>query len=67
MEDDFVAVKASKNHKVLKLSTSGSQQVQYQSLKNLKFQQGSIMVGIWFGTRCSTRLSSRNSFKFNIE
>lgn len=36
--DDFVAAKASDFNKSLRLSTSSPQQVQYQSLKNLKFQ-----------------------------
>jgi hypothetical protein len=38
MEDDFVSVKISKNHKVQQLSISRSQQVQYQLLKNNKLQ-----------------------------
>jgi hypothetical protein len=38
MEVDFVAAKAFDFSKPQQLSTSGSQQVQYQSLKNLKFQ-----------------------------
>ena len=64
--DDFVAAEASDFNKSLRLLTSSLQQVQYQSLKNLKFQQRSIMIGIWFGTRCSTRRSSRKPFRFNI-
>ena len=31
--------------------TASTQQLRYQSLKNLKFQQVSISFGIWFGTR----------------
>jgi hypothetical protein len=46
-----VAVKASNFNKEQQVSTSGRQQVQYQSLENLKFQQSSIGFGIWFGTR----------------
>jgi len=38
---DFVSVKSSKNHKAQQRSTSSVQQVQYQSLKNNKFQQSS--------------------------
>jgi hypothetical protein len=37
--DDFVSVKASDFNKTQQLSTSGSQQVQYQSVINNKFQQ----------------------------
>ena len=51
--DDFVAVKASKSHKVQRTSTSGLQQVQYQSVKNYKIPQRSIGDRIWFGTRGS--------------
>ncbi len=51
--DDFVAVKASKSHKVQRTSTSGPQQVQYQSVKNYKIPQRSIGDRIWFGTRGS--------------
>jgi hypothetical protein len=65
--DDFVAAKASYFNKPQQLSTNGPQQVQYQSLENNKFQQVSIGFGIWFGTRCSTRRSSRKPFKFNIQ
>jgi hypothetical protein len=38
---DFVALKASNNHKVQQLSTSRLQQVQHQSLRSNKFQQSS--------------------------
>jgi hypothetical protein len=41
----FVTVKASKNRKIQQLSTSGLQQVQYQSLKNSKLQQVSPSTG----------------------
>jgi hypothetical protein len=51
--DDFVSVKASDFNKLQQLSASGPQQVQYQSFKNIDFQQTSIRVGIWFGTRGS--------------
>ena len=50
---DSVAVKAIKNHKVQQLSTNGMQQVQYQSIGNNRIPQGSIRIGIWFGTRGS--------------
>jgi hypothetical protein len=50
---DFVAAKASRILKAQQLSTSGLQQVQYQSLKNRKIQQISIRLGIWFGIRGS--------------
>jgi hypothetical protein len=53
--DDFVAAKASNFNKSQMPSTNGPQQVQHQSLKSNKFQQVSIRVGIWFGTRCSTQ------------
>jgi hypothetical protein len=36
---NFVAVKASKNHKIQKISPSSLQQVRYQSLENFTFQQ----------------------------
>ncbi len=49
--DDFVSVKASKFNKSQQLSTKGLQQLQYQSLRNNRFRQVSIRVGIWFGTR----------------
>ena len=65
--DDFVAVKAFDLNKSQQLSTSGLQEVQYQSVRNNKFQQASIRSGIWFGTRGSTRHSSRNSFRFTDE
>jgi hypothetical protein len=42
-----VTVKASNFNKSQQLSTNGMQQVQYQSLKNLKFQQVSIGVEHW--------------------
>src|SRR5262249_3805606 len=51
---DFVAVNASKNRRAQQHSTSGPQQIQYQSFKNNKFQQSSTRFWIWFGTRCST-------------
>jgi hypothetical protein len=60
----FCAEKASDFNKSQQRSTSGLQQVQYQSLKNLKLQQVSISSGIWFGTRWST---PRKSFRFNTE
>ena len=50
---NFVAVKAAKNHEVQQHSTSGPQRIQYQSVRNNKFQQASIRGGIWFGTRWS--------------
>lgn len=40
------------------LSTSGLQQIQYQSVRNTKFQQNSIGYGIWFGTRWSATWGS---------
>jgi hypothetical protein len=46
----FCAEKASDFTKSQQVSTSGVQQVQYQSVRNNKFQQVSIRVGIWFGT-----------------
>jgi hypothetical protein len=49
----FCAEKASDFNKSQQLSTSGVQQVQYQSVKNNKLQQNSIGFGIWFGTRGS--------------
>jgi len=49
----IVAAKASDFNKEQQTSTSGKQQVQYQSLRNNKFQQVSIGFGIWFGTRGS--------------
>lgn len=49
-----VAAKASSFNKSQQLSANGPQEVQYQSLKNLKFQQSSMSFGIWFGTRWST-------------
>jgi hypothetical protein len=49
--DDFVAAKASDFNKDQQSSMSGLQQVQYQSVKNLKFQQASIDPGIWFGIK----------------
>jgi hypothetical protein len=51
--DEFEVAKASNFNKSQQLSTSGVQQVQYQSVKNNKFQQVSIRIGIWFGTRGS--------------
>src|SRR5215471_21250660 len=57
--DDFVSVRASKSHKVQQLSTSEVQQVQYQSLKNKKFQQSSTRFWIWFGTSGSATWVSR--------
>ena len=50
---DFVAVRTSRNHRVLQLSTSDVQQVQYQSIKNNRIPQSSTRFGIWFGTRGS--------------
>ena len=50
----FCAEKASNVNKSHQRSTSRPQQVQYQSLKNNKFQQSSTGFGIWFGTRGST-------------
>jgi len=44
-------VKASDFNREQQFSTNGVQQVQYQSVRNNKFQQVSIRVGIWFGTR----------------
>src|SRR5262249_24243842 len=49
----FCAEKASDFNKSQQPSTRGLQQVQYQSLKNNKFQQVSTRVAIWFGTRGS--------------
>src|SRR6266849_6897249 len=49
----FCAVKASGFNKSQQLSTSGSQQVQHQSVTNSKFQHISTSIGIWFGTRGS--------------
>src|SRR5690242_15140208 len=64
--DDFVAVKASKSHKVQRTSTSGPQQVQYQSVKNYKIPQRSIGNRIWFGTRGSeVQILSPRPFLFN--
>jgi hypothetical protein len=65
--DDFVAVKAFDLNKSQQLSTSGLQEVQYQSVRNNKFPQVSIRRGIWFGTRGSTRHTSCNSFRFSAE
>jgi len=48
-----VSAKAPDFYKSQQLSTSGPQQVQYQSLKNKKSQQIPIDYGIWFGTRGS--------------
>ena len=48
---NFVTVKAPENRKLQQLSTSGLQQVQYQSLRINRFQQISIGSGIWFGIR----------------
>ena len=48
---EIVTVKASKNLKLQHISTSGLQQVPYQSLTNHQFPQGSIGFGIWFGIR----------------
>jgi S1-C subfamily serine protease len=50
---EIVTVKASKNLKLQQISTTGTQQVPYQSVTNLNFQQISITYGIWFGTRGS--------------
>jgi hypothetical protein len=60
----FCAEKASAFNKSQQLSTGGPQQVQYQSFKNLKFQQISISYGIWFGTRGSeVQILSPQPFK----
>ena len=62
---EIVTVKASKNLKLQHISTSGLQQVPYQSLTNHQFPQGSIGFGIWFGTRGvggSNPLSPTNIF-----
>ena len=65
--DDFVAVKASKSHKVQRTSTSGPQQVQYQSVKNYKIPQRSIGDRIWFGTRGSeVQILSPRPFIFKL-
>src|ERR1044071_3657516 len=48
-----VTLKASNFNKAQQLSTNGMQQVQYQSVRNIKFQRISIGFGIWFGTRGS--------------
>jgi len=48
---EIVTVKASKNLKLQQTSTTGRQQVPYQSVTNLNFQQISIAYGIWFGIR----------------
>ena len=64
---DSVAVKASKNRQVHQVSTSRSQQVQYESLKNNWFQLISTRFGIWFGTRGSGRQPSCKSFRFNAK
>ena len=45
---DFVAVKASKNHRVQRHSTIGLRRVQCQSFKNNRFQQSSTRFGVWF-------------------
>jgi DNA polymerase III delta prime subunit len=62
---DFVAVKASKNHRVQQLSTSSLQRVQYQSITTNRIPQHSTGDRIWFGTRGSTRRNSRKPFRFN--
>ncbi len=49
----IVAVRASRNSRVQQLPLSGLQQVPRQSLRNNRFQQISIGLGIWFGTRGS--------------
>jgi len=60
---DFVSVKSSKNHKAQQRSTSSVEQVQYQSLKNNKFQQSSTGFRIWFGTRGSGFQQNQNTAK----
>jgi hypothetical protein len=47
------AAKASNFNKEQEISTGCSQKIQYQSVRNNKFQQVSIPLGIWFGTRGS--------------
>jgi hypothetical protein len=47
----FCAEKAFDFYKSQQPSTNGLQQLQYQSVRNNKFQQVSIRVGICFGTR----------------
>lgn len=50
---DFVAARASKNHRVPQRSTGWVQQVQYQSIRNNGVPQSSTGSRIWFGTRGS--------------
>ena len=61
-------MQASNFNKSQQLSTSRSQQVQHQSLRNNKFQQDSISAGIWFGTRGSEVqiLSPRPLFSMSV-
>jgi len=49
----FCAEKASNFNKSQQLSPSGSQQFQYQSIKSNQFQQSSLGICLWFGTRGS--------------
>ena len=49
----FVTVKAPENFKIQQFSTSGLQQVPYESLAPNRFPQVSVTFGIWFGTRGS--------------
>jgi hypothetical protein len=48
---EIVTVKASKNLQLQQISPTGTQQVPYQSVTNLNFQQISITYGIWFGSQ----------------
>ena len=48
-----MTLKASNFNKSQQLSTNGTQQVQYQLFRSPKFQQASISVETWFGTRGS--------------
>jgi hypothetical protein len=48
---EIVTVKASKNLQLQQISKTGTQQVPYQSVTNLNFQQISLTYGIWFGIR----------------
>jgi hypothetical protein len=51
--DDFVAAKAPDSHRIQQFSTSSTQTVQHEPVTNNKFQQISITLRIWFGTRGS--------------
>ena len=59
-----MTAKASNLNKSQQPSTNELQQIQYQSLRNNKFQQVSISAGTWFGIRWPT---SEKPFRFNIE